>query len=230
MLKAALLTALLFLSGCEEPIVITDPDYTGFTGTVTDIEGNTYKTIGIGSQIWMASNLRVTKLNDGTSISLIQKDSIWKSNRKPSFCWYGNDSAAYSKSYGALYNFYVIETGGICPEGWHVASLGEWKRLSNYLGGYEKAGGKLKDYNSNYWTGINNCLANNYGFAALPGGSRKHFSGRFSELGAKGYWWTSTQVSNYMALSTSMSSESTNLNYYEIVKIDGHSVRCLKDP
>jgi uncharacterized protein (TIGR02145 family) len=205
------------------------PDYTGQTGQVTDIEGNVYKTIGIGSQIWMAENLKTTLFNDNSPIPIILNDSIWGHLRSPGYCWYNNDSTINKKLYGALYNFYVVETGLLCPTGWHVPDKSEWNTLESFLGGYKIAGGKLKDYYTPYWSGPNRCLVNNYCFRALPGGQRLNIEGIFLGIGEGGNWWTSTSENNYQAFSRSMSHESTELYINLSNKKRGHSVRCIKD-
>jgi uncharacterized protein (TIGR02145 family) len=140
-----------------------------------DIDGNVYKTIGIGSQIWMSENLKTSKLNDGTIISQIKDDSIWQyHNRMPAICWYNNDSINYSKTYGFLYTGFSVDTELLCPTGWHVPSDSDWDILTDFLGGDEKAGGKLKDDDSNLWSDPNHSFVNDIGFFAMPGGRRRH--------------------------------------------------------
>ena len=117
---------IITFNSCEVTEPVLNPDYTGQTGQVADIEGNVYKTVGIGSQIWMAENLQTTLLNDNSPMSIIQNDSIWARLNAPAYCWYNNDTIMNKNLYGALYNFYVIETGLLCPTGWHVPDGGEW--------------------------------------------------------------------------------------------------------
>jgi uncharacterized protein (TIGR02145 family) len=217
------------LNDCDMSEPVLDPDYTGQIGQVTDINGNIYKTVGIGSQIWMAQNLNTTKLNDGTIIPQVTGDTNWIRLKTSGYCWYSNDSSKVMKSYGLLYNFYAVNTSLLCPTGWHVPNELEWDDLASFLGGNEKAGGKLKDYYSNYWAGPNPCYANNYGFKALPGGYRMHITGKFLEIGTKGYWWTSKQENEPKAFIRSMSSENTYLAPYDRFNGDGYSVRCIKD-
>jgi uncharacterized protein (TIGR02145 family) len=233
-----ILSGLFFiLSSCENflnnPSTEPFPNYTGQIDTVYDIEGNAYKTIGIGSQIWMAKNLRTTKLNDGTLISQIKSDSIWdynhRYNHKTAFCWYNNDSVNNRNIYGALYNYYSVNSGLLCPVGWHVPNNSEWTTLVNFLGGTEKAGGKLKDYFTSTWTSPNICIANNYGFSALPGGERKRIQGRFYYLGSAGDWWTSTSIDMYSSYSRSLSNDNIKIYTYKSSIGDGYSVRCVKD-
>jgi len=220
---------LICLYSCEVTEPVVNPDYTGQIDTIFDIEGNAYKTVGIGSQIWMAENLKTTLLNDNTPVPNILYDSIWAHISSPGYCWYNNDSTINKKLYGALYNFYVIETGLICPTGWHVPNESDWNTLESFLGGREIAGGKLKDYYTPFWSEPNPCLANNYSFHALPGGERLNISGRFSGIAESGNWWTSTSESNNQASSRSMSYESKELFRYLTNKKRGISIRCIKD-
>ena len=220
---------IITFNSCEVTEPVLDPDYTGQSGQVADIEGNVYKTVGIGSQIWMAENLQTTLLNDNSPISIILNDSIWARLNVPGYCWYDNDTIINKNLYGALYNFYVIETGLLCPTGWHIPNESEWNALESFLGGYEIAGGKLKDYYTPYWKEPNPCIANNYGFSALPGGNRLFFSGKFFEKGERGYWWISISKNEFYAYSKSMSYNSTSLDKFENRKKIGCSVRCIKD-
>lgn len=224
---------LIYLTGCEsflsEPSKKLAVDYTGQVDTVFDIDGNAYKTVGIGSQIWMAQNLKTTRLNDGTKIPQVKADSIWDFNPHIAFCWYNNDSIYNAKIYGSLYNYYTVSSGLLCPIGWHVPSDSEWTVLVNFLGGNEKAGGKLKDYYTSYWSGPNVCFVNNYGFAALPGGRRSHYKGEFGNIGIMCSWWTSTSINKYSAYSRSMYNSNTRISRNESRYGDGYSIRCIKD-
>lgn len=228
--KILLLGHFLILTySCEVSEPAQNPDYTGQIGEVTDIEGNVYKTIGIGSQIWMSQNLKTTILNDGIIIPQVTGDTNWIRLKTSGYCWYNNDSSKLMKSYGLLYNFYAVNTSLLCPTGWHVPNELEWDDLASFLGGNEKAGGKLKDYYGNYWDGPNPCFANNYGFNALPGGYRMHYTGKFLEIGTKGYQWTSKPENEFKAFIRSMSHENTYLSPYDRFNRDGYSVRCIKD-
>jgi uncharacterized protein (TIGR02145 family) len=232
--KALILSqALICLTGCEsflsEPSNQLTVDYTGQVDTVFDINGNAYKTVGIGSQIWMAQNLKSTRLNDGTIIQQVKSDSIWKWKHQIAFCWYNNDSIYNSKIYGALYNYYTVKSEILCPVGWHVPSNSEWTTLVNFLGGTEKAGGKLKDYFTPYWNDPNVCYANNFGFAAQPGGTRSRIKGQFSNIRDQGNWWTSTSKNEFYSYSWRMYNSDTHINRYDISNSDGASVRCIKD-
>lgn len=205
------------------------PDYSGQIDTIFDMDGNAYRTVGIGSQIWMGENLRTEKLNDGTLIQEVVSDSIWDFNPQPAFCWYNNDSIYNKNIYGALYNYYSVNSGLLCPVGWHVPRDSEWAILARYLGGPEKAGGKLKDYYSSYWKDPNNCYLNDFNFLALPGGNRSSYLGRFRNLGYEGQWWTSSTKNDFIAYSRIIYYNNTNIVRHESGNGNGYSVRCIKD-
>jgi uncharacterized protein (TIGR02145 family) len=141
----------------------------GIGEVVTDIDGNVYNTVTIGDQVWMAENLKTTKLNDGTSISNAIDNIAWASLSTPGYCWFINNRATY-EIYGALYNWYAVYTDKLCPTGWHVPSNSEWTTLTDHLGGAEVAGGKLKESGSSHWASPNTGATNVTGFTALPGG------------------------------------------------------------
>ncbi len=222
-----LLTAFLAFN-CER-FNTTTIDYTGETGEVTDSEGNTYKTIGIGTQIWMAENLKSTRLNDGIKIPVVTKDTNWIYHEGPALCWYNNDSAGFNNIYGPLYNFHTVSTGQICPVGWRVPTDSDWKVLEKFLGGHEIAGGKLKNPESTYWNSPNPCFVNQYNFNALPGGSRRHIKGVFLDIKNKGYWWTSSPIDDFHALARTMSSEDKYSGRFQSDTKNAYTIRCIKD-
>ena len=164
-----------------------------YAGTVTDIDGNIYKTVTIGTQTWMAENLRTGRYNDGTIILYIANNSNWKDWTTPAYCWYNNE-VTYVATFGALYNWYAIDpasNGGknLCPIGWHVPSVTEWTALTDYLGGTSVAAGKLRETGTAHWRSSMAVATNETGFTALPGGQR-HETGFFTGSGRGGYWWT----------------------------------------
>lgn len=230
-----IVTALTFLSSCENflPTPSTQPqiDYTGQIDTVFDIDGNAYKTVGIGSQIWIAQNLKTTKLNDGTIIPQVIEDTDWTWYDAPAYSWYNNDSISFRNTYGPLYNCHAISSDLLCPKGWHVPDKSEWETLASYLGGNDVAGGKLKAYYGSYWSSPNYCFVNNYGFAALPGGM-KHLSTykiEFRDIKVGGYWWTSTWENDWAIYFVAMGHTNTSLSIDAWSKRYGYSVRCIKD-
>ena len=195
-------------------------------GSVADIEGNIYRTVFIGTQEWMAENLCATRLNDGTPLSFVPDASTWNSSSftYPGYCWYNNDSV----SYGALYNWYSVNTGKLCPAGWHVPSDEEWNAMIDYLGGKDVAGGKLKEKGLSHWFAPNAGATNESGFTALPGGYR-YALGSFNGIGRFGYWWTSTSLFETEAYYRSLSNNYPNIDRSSSSKKSGMSVRCVKD-
>jgi uncharacterized protein (TIGR02145 family) len=202
-------------------------------GSLSDIEDNTYKTISIGKQEWMAENLKTTKYDDGTAIPLVTDDIEWINLSTPACCWYNNDAAAYKATYGALYNWYAINTASngdknVCPSGWHVPNDDEWTILTDYLCGITEAGGKLKETGTTHWISPNNGATNETGFTGLPGGNRDAY-GKFFSVGINGYWWSSTEYSREYAMFRSTFYFNSNVVRGHDHKTEGYSVRCLRD-
>lgn len=194
--------------------------------SVTDIEGNVYQVVKIGEQYWMAENLKVTKLNDGTAIPLATDNSVWGSATTPVYCWYDNN-IANKDVYGALYNFHCVSTGKLCPTGWHVPTESEWNILQAELGGELVAGGKMKETGTTYWNSPNTGATNESGFNARGSGVR-FLAGVFGDLKNVALWWTSTE-GGPGAWFRSVHNQNTNLNSQGYNKKNGLSVRCIKD-
>jgi uncharacterized protein (TIGR02145 family) len=196
--------------------------------TVTDVDGNIYNTVKIGDQAWITENLKTTKYNDGTDIPLVTDNSAWNNLSTPGYCWYSNDEATYGETYGALYNWFAVNTGKLCPEGWHVPSDAEWTTLSDYLGGAGVAGGKLKETGFTHWFHPNTGATNETGFTGLPAGGR-YGNGVFNALTFSTRFSCSTesQISFYWFYS--LGNETANLGRAIQPKKFGNSVRCMKD-
>lgn len=234
---------LVWLVGCRKGENTVKRD------TVTDTEGNIYLTVKIGTQTWMAENLRTTKYNDGSPIPKITGGYSWNFLTTPAYCWYNNDSTKYARTYGALYNWYTIETGKLCPTGWHVPTLDEWDSLQQYLithgYGYPNSDDIAKSlaatsgWKEEPTTGAvgNDQESNNStGFSALPGGIRIRSLGttvgEFEVIGEDGYWWLSTEVPPSLvvgAYNITIYSSSTSLIDGSAHPVYGMSVRCMKD-
>lgn len=197
-------------------------------GLVTDIEGNNYKTVTIGTQIWMAENLRTATLNNGSELSIIVGALNWSESTTPGYCWHNDDAVAFKANYGALYNWYAINTGNLCPTNWHVPSDAEWSELETYLGGISIAAGKLKENGTMHWASPNEGATNESGFTALPGGGRA-INGVFYSAINVGCWWSATEASSVSALYRLMDFELTSVFRSTIEKQAGFSVRCVKD-
>jgi uncharacterized protein (TIGR02145 family) len=196
-----------------------------------DIDGNVYKTVTIGNQLWMAENLKTINCNDGTAIPLVADDSTWGALTTPAYCWFNNDSS-YKKVYGALYNWYTVKTGKICPIGWHVPTDADWTTLTTYLGGESVAGGKLKEARRKHWLHPNTGATNETGFTALPCGKRlrrRLGDSSFHYTDYYGFWWSSTEQSSTSAYFRSMCFGGRAVDRFNFNKQDGVSVRCLQD-
>ncbi|MCK4344762.1 MAG: hypothetical protein KAX05_05690 [Bacteroidales bacterium] len=198
------------------------------TGTVTDYDGNEYNTIKIGNQWWMAENLKTTKYNDGTAIPLVTNSTEWGNLTTPGYCWYNNDEAGYKNTYGALYNWYTVNTGKLCPTDWHVSTDSEWTTLIDYLGGESLAGGKLKEAGTTHWDSPNTGATNESGFTALPGGLRLSY-GTFDFVGDYAFFWTATEFDGSGAWDRSLHYDYAEVYRYDNLKSNGFSVRCLRD-
>lgn len=112
---------------------------------LTDIDGNEYHTIEIDTIVWMAENLKTTRYNDGTTIPHVTDPVEWAGLDTPALCFYGNEDYYNKNIYGGLYNWYAVNSGKLCPSGWHVPTDDEWNALTGFLGGESVAGSKLKD-------------------------------------------------------------------------------------
>ena len=215
----------VFSLGCSKkgvPIPKPEPG-----SPVSDINGNVYKTVVIGTQVWMAENLKVTRYSNGDSIPNV-KDSTWVSQTIGAYCWYNNDSVTNMKIYGALYNWYAItDPRGLAPDGWHVPTDNEWTILMNTLGGDSIAATKLKETGKTHWLSPNSQSTNETGFTALPGGSLYNI-GPFTYLGNYGYWWSSSENSTSAAWFRGMYYSFGVFRNYS-AKSNGYSVRCIKD-
>jgi len=215
------------------------------TPTVTDIDGNVYQTVLIGSQCWMAENMKVTSYNNGAIIPNVKEANEWLNLLTGAYVWYDNDPS-WKNPYGALYNWFtVVDPNGLCPEGWHIPSHNEWTELTNFIGGTgaphanelkscrqvsSPLGGECNTSEHPRWDDSNNSVfgTDDYGFSALPGGYRVGL-GQYNLLGGYGAWWSSTEYSYWFSWGRSMFWDTENVgNFYDYKQV-GRSVRCLKD-
>lgn len=230
---AVLLLALV--TGCKDT---TETKPANETGTVTDIENNVYKTVKIGSQWWMAENLKVKKFRNSNLIPQSQSSTDWV-NTIPACCLYDNNAAAP----GLLYNFYALtDTNNIAPAGWHIPTDEEWKTLEKTLGmsaseadkfswrGTTEAS-KLKIEAPEGWTRFGDIWSDNEsGFTALAGGCRL-YNGTWADPGlfATGFWWTSTIYDNNEAYYRYLDYKSSQIFRSHVSQNYGMSIRCVKD-
>jgi uncharacterized protein (TIGR02145 family) len=195
---------------------------------VTDIDGNLYTTVTIGTQVWLKENLKTTKYNDGTAIPNVTDNAAWSTLTTGAYCDYSN-TPVFSTLYGRLYNWYAIgstNSKNACPTGYHAASDADWTTLSTYLGELTVVAGKLKEQGTNDWTSPN-VATNETGFTALPGGYRSQ-GGTFGLMGSNGFWWTATEGGTTFSFFRNMLNSSSNLIRGDNDKHAGFSVRCVK--
>jgi uncharacterized protein (TIGR02145 family) len=196
---------------------------------ITDIDGNVYKTVNIGNQLWMAENLKTLHYRDGTAIPSDPLTSPeWLGLTKGALCYYDNDELNNKSIYGPLYNWYAVaDERSLCPSGWHVPTNDEYLELRDYLGGLSIAGAKMKETESGLWTYPNTGADNSSGFTALPGGDRDN--GQFGSIHDGTGWWSSTEVDKENAWSHYLYYSSKSFFPSPDEKVSGCSVRCLKD-
>ena len=200
---------------------------------ITDVEGNAYKTVNVAGRTWMAENLRTTKYTDGTPLHLTINKSDWFYNEIPAYSWYKNDSVKNGKPYGVLYNWYAINysTNGnkyVCPTGWHVPTDVEWKSLVNYLGGQLIAGAKLKMKDTIYWNTPNKFATDSVGFHIVANGIRNAL-GDFMGMRYITNFWCSNEESDNHGWDYGMYHNSNIIVKFANLKVNGYSVRCIKD-
>jgi len=188
-------------------------------------DGKAYKTIQIGNQIWFAENLRHSE-----SVLQVTANNFWFHDESGAWCYYKN-FAGNDAFYGMLYNWHAVNSGTLCPPGWHIPSDDEWQQLVDYLGGESVAGGKMKSIGTiesgvGLWQSPNNYATNESGFSGLPGGLR---SIDFSYIGSSGYWWTSTASGPQSALYRFLTADAGSVTKKSIFKYFGFSCRCVKD-
>lgn len=218
--------------------------YSQATSTVMDLDSNIYKTVTIGTQVWMAENLKTKVYNDGSLIPWvippnilnlnketldvlsIITDTTWKDMTSPGYRFYEHNKEKYSDPYGAMYNFYAVNTGKLCPAGWHVPSEEEWTILAEYLGGWKKAGGKLKEAGTAHWGSPNKVSSKTTGFNAVAGGIGGEL---FVFMRTTGNYWTSTSKNQKEAKCVAMMFNTKYLSMIWSDKSTGFSVRCIKE-
>ena len=192
----------------------------------TDLDNNNYPTVQIGTQTWMAENLKTTKYRNGNPIPNVTDSAQWATLTTGAYCDYKN-TPSNSITYGKLYNFHTVaDSRNLCPTGWHVPTDAEWTTLVTYLGVYTVAGGKLKETGTTHWKNPNTTATNETGFTALPGGLRH--KGGFQLTTEYGYWWSSTEAGTNGIIRDMINWWAGVATNYP-AKEAGISVRCLKD-
>ncbi len=214
-------------------------------GIVTDINGNLYNTVQIGSQCWMASNLKASKYPDGTNIPLVTDNIEWANlgdnNTDDAYCFVNKNANNEADTYGALYTWAAAmgdnavsgsnsnDLQGICPDGWHLPSEVDCLNLIDILGIWCNVGGKMKETGTSHWTSPNTDADNSSGFSALPSGTRDISLGIFSALGNNANFWLVNENDSTSAKGWWLSHDNPALLFSSFKKSYGFSVRCLKD-
>jgi OOP family OmpA-OmpF porin len=220
----------------QKPVQLTDPD------------GNVYKTVTIGSQTWMAENLKTTKYYDGTPIPLVTDSAKWMYTTTPAYCWFKNDASKYKNPYGALYNWFTVSTGKLCPSGWHVPTDADWSVLKKSVGPSEDTdvdARKLRLAGTSFWKAPNSGANNSTGFSAIATGYREDIGRFYTDLMRTGIitegalWWSASEdpsTAEYTKDKKPSNGNIVGLSYNHngvtegsYPKPNGLSVRCVKD-
>jgi uncharacterized protein (TIGR02145 family) len=201
----------------------------GYTGTVMDIDGNIYKTVKIGQQVWMAENLKTTTYVNGDTISDGTGAGDITIQTEPKYWFVNNDDLNNVSTYGRLYTSYTVtDSRNICPDGWHVPTDAEWTTLIDYISnsGFDGLEGRALKSTSGWQENGNGIDI--YGFTALPGGSRDNI-GNFSSVGSIGGWWSATENDTDTAWGRMMNYMINSVLKFSSPKWSGFSVRCVRD-
>ncbi len=207
-----------------------------FCTSIADVEGNIYRVVKIGNQLWMAENLRTTKYNDDTNIPYVTDNATWSTLTTPAYCWYANN-IAYKPTHGALYNWITITTDRLCPTGWHVPTDSEFNTMELYLGipadqinnwGWRGTNEGSEMKSTTGWAAGENG-SNTSGFTALPGGYRYAADGDFYALGTLAYWWTATLSDTDIAWYRRLDGPNTNVYKGATSVRGGKFIRCVKN-
>jgi uncharacterized protein (TIGR02145 family) len=210
-----------------------------FNTKIADADGNQYNIVFIGSQVWMAENLKTTTYNDidHTTVPNVTSGTAWAALLTPGYAWYNNDESYNKPVYGAIYNWYAVVGGNLCPTGWHVPTDADFNTLEIGLGlpsaqvdvwGWRGTdhGSKLKSTTG--WNAGENGT-NSSGFSALPGGYRYYSDGAFYNQGTLGYWWSATEHDAPRAWYRRMDGSNSAVYKASAEKKAGKYIRCVKD-
>lgn len=211
-------------TGYGNELIITMPE-----ASVYDMDGNAYTSVNIGTQTWLAENLKTTKYANGESILKIIDDTEWQNTAYGAWCYFEN-LAEFEVPYGKLYNWMAVTDGrNVCPSGWHVPSDSEWQTLINYLAGSAIAGNKLKETGSAHWVSGNEFATNSSGFTALPGGAQSGSPGWSYPAQSLGMFWSTAPAGIENAYGYYLFDAYQSVTKQGYLKRTGMSVRCIKD-
>lgn len=223
------------VASCGAPVVHSPAQN---YGTMTDQQGNVYRTIVIGTQEWMAENLKTGIYRNGEAIGEVTDNGQWQALASGAWSYYNNDPQRECP-YGRLYNWFAVaDPRNLCPSGWHLPSDAEWSALIGHLDpandptavGTQSttAGGSLKSAGQLYWQSPNTDATNTSGFSALPGGFR-NVGGPFVAISGSGWWWSATAPDTDNAYARQLTASGGNVNRLSTDQNRGYAVRCVKD-
>lgn len=221
------ITSLTIITAYGDSPLFKISESSGSTGTVSDADGFTYNTIKIGKQWWTKQNLKTTRYNDFSFVPWQGNITTWLTLTTGAYCYYENNSS-YLSTYGALYNWYAVNSGKLCPVGWHVPSIAEWDELVAFTGGESIAGGKLKETGTTHWASPNTGADDAYGFTGLPGGYLIDSKG-FANRTNTGFFWSSATYSSTHSAYLKMEYNISGIVKANAPKYGGMSVRCVRD-
>ena len=207
----------LFLNGCNQD---DDDDLDEVTSFTDQRDGKTYDIVKIGTQTWFAENLRYSG-----STQEVSDNAAWAATDQPAWCYHDNNPAN-DAIYGKLYNWYAVNSGSICPSGWHIPTDDEWTILTDHLGGENIASGKMKATTG--WDAPNTGATNSSGFSALPGAGRDYGDGDFFSVGRTSLFWSSTETGGYV-YARDLDYDAASIFRFANEKKGGLSCRCVKD-
>ena len=209
------------------------------TSPLEDYDGNVYRSVVIGTQEWICSNLEVTHYSDGTDIPLITDDVLFPADVTGAYCWYDNNPSN-KDPYGALYNWYAVNNAsglayftraGVVEPTWRIPTVADWTTLSTFLGGDAVSGGILKEVGLGFWSPYNIGATDLYGFSALGSGNRfvdTHAGDGFTSLGVFCDIWSADAVNANDAYSIYLTNVTNNFNHWDHEKYGGMAVRCVR--
>lgn len=223
MIPLIMLAVITFFTGCSKDD--EGENNTNYESYTDPRDGETYKTVKIGDQVWMAENLRylpeVVGPDSGSQTVPLYYVLVYEGNSVAEA-----KASAYYDTYGVLYNWAAAKIA--CPAGWHLPTVEEWDQLKDFVGGNSIAGDKLKESGTDHWGVINDEITDEFGFTALPGGCCLA-NGLFDGLENFGTWWTNTEFDINQSLYILMTHNGSGVYNGQSIKEHGFSIRCVKD-
>jgi uncharacterized protein (TIGR02145 family) len=206
---------------CEKDEPDSNENWTVGDDWIDPRDGQSYATVQIGDQVWMAEN----QAYEGAG-QQISDDVDWAENSNyDGWCYYGDNKAKYGCSYGFLYQWEVAKE--VCPSGWHLTSDAEWTELTDYLDGESVAGGIMKESGTAHWNSPNTGATHGIGFNALPGGYLAYYGSNFGFMRYSAFFWSSTEYNSSHAMCHRLYHNNSEVVRESFFKRSGFSVRCV---